>query len=302
LADGAVHRWSIAQQPAGHDCGVHWQVPLTHACPAAQGSLPPHEHLPLTHESEVVASHVAQVLPGWAQSLTEGLMQAICGEQQPWHDLLSHTQAPLSQRWPRTQAGPLPQAQPSGPHPSERSSAQAAQAPPAADLGHRLAAASGAAHGVAHASPALAALAGRAGRAGVANALARLARVGRRGIAGGAEVAGASAREGAGRRVAAALGVAAAGGAGAAAGQEVGRHDQVGRRRQIGDRQVRHGGEVEVLAQRVPVGAADAHVVPAAGGATGDCAEEGQQGQRGAAAGRLPGAGSCGAEQHAGSH
>lgn len=99
---------SWAQQPE-HAAAVHWQLPLTHSCPALQAGPAPHRQLPLRQAFAVIGLHALQLAPPLPQLVVVGdrhipWLQHPLGQEAP-----SQTHVPPAQRCPAAQAGPLPQ-------------------------------------------------------------------------------------------------------------------------------------------------------------------------------------------------
>jgi hypothetical protein len=119
------------QQPPGHDVPSQTQVLATQRWPAAQVSPLPQRQLPVDEQLSDRASHVTQVDPALPQALAARAAQVVPLQQPLGHDVASHTQAELTQRWPPAQAGPVPQLHsPEAPHRSALLVSQATQLVP----------------------------------------------------------------------------------------------------------------------------------------------------------------------------
>ena len=115
VTDWATH-WPPEQQPFGHDCALHVQVPPTQLVPALQAGLAPQRHAPITEQlSAREGSHVTQAAPPDPQAAVEPALVQVDPEQQPPWQLVAlqsvHApprQSPLLQAWQA--APPVPQA------------------------------------------------------------------------------------------------------------------------------------------------------------------------------------------------
>jgi hypothetical protein len=100
-----------SQQPVAHDAGVHLHVPPTQARFAPHAAPPPHLQTPaaqLSAESVLHAWHLPPFTDG-APQLTKSLVDASqmpLDVQQPAHDVVSQTHAPLTQRVPAAHGPP----------------------------------------------------------------------------------------------------------------------------------------------------------------------------------------------------
>jgi hypothetical protein len=124
------HAVADEQQPPQPLDALHTQVAVAplplQVVPFGQAApVDPHTQLPLVHRLALVGSHVLQV-PGAAPQLLVSIVlwQAPAASQQPLgHEVASHTQPPLTQRWPAAQALPP------GPHEQEVPTQRSALAP-----------------------------------------------------------------------------------------------------------------------------------------------------------------------------
>src|SRR5258706_8258203 len=98
-----------------------------------QGGAEPHWHEPVAVQvSDLVASQLVQVEPALPQLETARTAQMAPAQQPLGHEVPSHTQAPLEQRWPTPHGALMPHRQvPLAPQLSALPSSQTAQVPPA---------------------------------------------------------------------------------------------------------------------------------------------------------------------------
>jgi hypothetical protein len=100
-----------AQQPVAHDVLSQTQVLATQRWPGEQASPLPQRQLPDDEQLSERASHATQVEPALPQVVVERVWQVAPVQQPLGHDVASHRQRPPAQRWPPTQAAPVPQTQ-----------------------------------------------------------------------------------------------------------------------------------------------------------------------------------------------
>ena len=100
-----------AQQPDGHEVPSHTQVLATQRWPSVHAAPLPHRHAPLAEQLSERASQATQVEPALPHADSDRVEQAVPAQQPLGHDVLSHVQSALTQRWPPLHAAPLPQAQ-----------------------------------------------------------------------------------------------------------------------------------------------------------------------------------------------
>jgi hypothetical protein len=132
-AAGSVPGRHIAplQQPA-HDAGSQVHAPMSQRWPGPHGGPPPHWHEPAVLQPSVrTGSHAMHAMPGAPHALCEIAVVHEVPEQQPPHDVGSHTHMPISQRWPALHAAPPPHAHcPDVEQRSERTGSQGRHALP----------------------------------------------------------------------------------------------------------------------------------------------------------------------------
>ncbi len=93
-----VRHWPPRQQPLGHDCALHTQLPLTQRWPTAHWALLPHRQAPLVHALERFGSHATQATPPTPQRCSSGVGPQVLPEQQPVvHVALQPAHTPLLQ-------------------------------------------------------------------------------------------------------------------------------------------------------------------------------------------------------------
>ena len=101
-----------AQQPFGQEVWSQMQALETQRWPALQAAAVPHSQDPAVQLSALWVEQAVQVAPAWPQAVSEGCVQVPSEAQQPFGQLVvSHTQAPATQRCPSLQTAPVPQAQ-----------------------------------------------------------------------------------------------------------------------------------------------------------------------------------------------
>jgi hypothetical protein len=98
-----------AQQPVGHDVPSQTQVLAMQRWPSAQAPALPQRQPPADEQLSERASQATQVEPALPQVVVERVEQVVPLQQPLGHDVASHWHRPPAQRWPPTQAGPVPQ-------------------------------------------------------------------------------------------------------------------------------------------------------------------------------------------------
>jgi hypothetical protein len=104
----------LLQHPEGQDCALQTHWPFMHARPTPHAAPVPQEHVPRTLQpSDWVMLQIVQEAPPVPHADgVGGMVQVPALLQQPLgQDVASHTQLPLTQRWPAAHAGALPQEQ-----------------------------------------------------------------------------------------------------------------------------------------------------------------------------------------------
>jgi hypothetical protein len=131
-AAGRLPGWqaSFWQQPPAQPMALQTQAPLTQARPGPQGEPLPQWQLPPVQLLAVIGLQVVQAAPALPQVASEAVLQ-VSPRQQPLGQVSAlQTHIPLTQAWPDTQAGPLPQVHAPSVQASERVVSQAVQALP----------------------------------------------------------------------------------------------------------------------------------------------------------------------------
>ena len=97
-----------AQHPLGQDVPSHTQVLARQRCPTAQTAPLPQRQPPVAEQLSERASQAKQVAPAVPQLASERVTQVVPLQQPLGHEVASHTQPLVVQRWPAAQAAPAP--------------------------------------------------------------------------------------------------------------------------------------------------------------------------------------------------
>ncbi len=97
------------QQPLGQLVPSQMQTPLAQRCPGPHAALVPHWQVPLPEQlSAFCGSHATQVAPAAPHVASPRARHSVPSQQPDGHEVASHTQMPLTQRWPGPHGGPSP--------------------------------------------------------------------------------------------------------------------------------------------------------------------------------------------------
>jgi hypothetical protein len=127
LATDSAWQAPATQQPAGHEDASHTHAAEEQRWPARHAAAAPHRHSPVAEQASPAGPQSVQAAPAAAQAVAERVVQALPRQQPSAQEVASQTQPPATQRWPASQAAPVPHRQPEAPQRSARSASQAWQ-------------------------------------------------------------------------------------------------------------------------------------------------------------------------------